>query len=338
MTARNGQCFSIYISYSHLFFGFSFTSESDHSEGTDDTWTKFNDLNKSFFAASVALFSVFTSALTHPFTVIAVRQQVHGSILSDNFREMHMNRDVITILRKSWMSYGFQFLFKGWLPMAILGPPSNIVYFSLIESSREHIQPLIFAAAPSLKPEAVEVIQSGASALLANFVSLVPYVPAEVVSSRLIVHPKKVGMIDICKSIHRETGFLGFFKGFGPSFTVCTASSFFWWSSYSVLRRTGMHSEWIKDKPFVVESFSGLVAGLTAVTLSYPIDTVKTRIMASSSQVVPSFLTVMRTAVKNEGARSLFRGLPATLYQAALGSSVFAVFYESVKSASSKIT
>lgn len=216
--------------------------------------------------------------------------------------------------------------------MATMGAPSNVVYLTTMEASRETLQPLILSSKLKLSPEGVELIQAGLSSFLANFVSLIPYVPAEVVSSRVIVSPTKVSMFGMCRIIYQEKGLRGFYKGFNASLALWVTSSSQWWWMYGVSRRIGMQTELGKSHPLAVEASCGCLAGMSAVAVSYPIDTIKTRIMASQAETIPSFRQVFTSLVRRDGFRALYRGLPASLSQAALGSTIFATCYESIKS------
>ena len=297
---------------------------------TDDTWIGFSDLNKFYYTTFLGLFSVSSSFISHPFTVISVNQQV------GNQHATEKKKDMFSIVKTSITMFGFRGLFRGFIPMAALGTPSNVVYFSIIEAGREVLQPALMKLNPNMPKEVVEVVQSGATSLVANVISLAPYVPAEVISSRIITSPSKTSILATCKNIYKETGIKGFFKGFGASFSVYVVSSVHWWTTYSFLRRYGMETERGKSNPIVVESIAGGISGLVAVTAAYPIDTIKTRIMTSTSATIPRFRDVFVGAIKRGGFRSLFRGLPASLYSAAIGSTIFACCYETIKENSQK--
>lgn len=305
---------------------------TESSKGTDETWIGFSDLNRMYFSTLLGMFSVFTSLISHPFTVISVRQQVDSSLLGD----LHHQQSMGTVVRGVVSRFGPIALFRGFLPMATLGPPSNVIYFSSIESSRETLQPIVLQIIPSLSPEGIEILQAGCSSVISNFISLIPYVPAEVVSSRIIVSPQKVGMTEMCKNIYHAQGIKGFFKGFNSSFAVCVTSGFQWWWMYALCRRLGLQSDFGKTKPLLIEAVSGCFAGLSAVAVSYPIDTIKTRIMSSSHGPIPTFRKTFQQVVKKDGYKALYRGLPASLSQAALGSTIFATCYETIKNESQR--
>jgi hypothetical protein len=309
------------------------SSDSDlHAQPktTDDTWIGFSEMNKVYYTALLGGFNICSGFISHPFTVISVRQQADPKVLGEGHR-----KDMLSVLRHSFSTFGIRGVFRGFLPMAVLGTPSNILYFTAIESSREIFQPIIINTFPHLPKEAVELLQSSTTAVFANFISLIPYVPAEVMSARMIVHPTRTSIFKIAKQIYQETGFRGFFKGFSSSFSVYFVSSATWWTSYSLSRRYGMHTEFGQANPLLIESGCGALSGLIAVSVSYPIDTIKTRIMSNPSSKVLTFRSVFKDLIRREGPRALFRGLPASLYSAAIGSTIFAASYETIKSAAS---
>ena len=75
--------------------------------------------------------------------------------------------------------------------------------------------------------------------LTANAVSLIPWVPAEILSAKLAIQDRKgaIGMNEMITQIYRKEGIFGFFKGFFSSLAVHVTYSFLWWVSYSTTRR-----------------------------------------------------------------------------------------------------
>ena len=73
----------------------------------------------------------------------------------------------------------------------------------------------------------------------ANAVSLIPWVPAEILSAKLAIQDRKgaIGMNEMISQIYRKEGVFGFFKGFFSSLAVHVTYSFLWWVSYSTTRR-----------------------------------------------------------------------------------------------------
>ena len=73
----------------------------------------------------------------------------------------------------------------------------------------------------------------------ANAISLIPWVPAEILSAKLAIQDRKgaIGMNEMIAQIYRKEGIMGFFKGFFSSLAVHVTYSFLWWVSYSTTRR-----------------------------------------------------------------------------------------------------
>lgn len=334
-------------------------------------WIEFSDMNQSYYTFLLTSFSLTTSLISHPLTVIMVRQQAGASITG----ESHVGGGILSNIASTYRSLGMRGLFRGWLPLASMGMPSNVIYFNIVEITREYFQKVIRDAFPNVSDVAVDGMQSTCSSLIANFVSLIPYVPAELISSKLIVQKKLgMGMTAVSRSIYQERGVGGFFRGFSASFYVNCISGAQWWFAYSTCKRMGAHTEIGKEYPLAVDAISGLVSGLSAVLVSHPFDTIKTRIMTgygihsgnnnggvssgpttiispqhpqqhTSVQLFPSsgrgvqsassYLQIFRHVLRNEGYRALYRGMPASLYQAAIGSTLFATSYEFIKTSSS---
>jgi len=301
-------------------------------EPSSSEWIGFSKLNKFYYTALLSSFSLTTSLLSHPLTVLTVRQQAGAAITGDAY----LQPSLLMNLSHTYRTLGVRGLFRGWLPIASMGMPSNVVYFNIIEVTREKFQKSLRKTFPTWSSPVVDGVQAIGSSIIANFISLIPYVPAEVISSRLIVQKRDgLGMTGISRSIFAEQGTRGFFRGFSASFYVNFVSGAQWWFMYSTCKRLGAESEVGKQHPVYVDAFSGLCAGLTSVLVSHPLDTIKTRIMTNQTITKQSFWSVMRSVVQKEGFRALFRGLPPSLYQAALGSTLFATSYELIKTASS---
>lgn len=341
----------------------------DENTFDKDDWIEFSDMNQTNYTLLLSTFSLATSFISHPLTVVAVRQQAGSAITGD---VSAANRGLVNSLVWTYKTMGAKGLFRGWVPIATMGMPSNVVYFNIVEITRERFQKSLRHAFPNMSPVMVDGLQASASAVIANFISLIPYVPAELISSRLIVHKTpEVGMKAVSQMIFQEKGYTGFFRGFSASFYVNCIAGTQWWFAYSTCKRLGTQTELGKQHPFVVDAFAGLVAGLSSIFVSHPFDTVKTRIMtgggdlrlindtvnsgtSSASLLSPShpqqhasaqllsmsshrasFVQVFRHIVKSDGYKGLYRGLSASMYQAAIGSTLFATSYELIKSMSS---
>lgn len=299
-------------------------------------WIGYSDLDTVFYNTLLGSFTLGASLITHPLTVLSIRQQAGSKITGDLHH--HLGGNVVLHMRNALKSIGYRGLFRGWTAIAVVGAPSNIIYFDLMEKTREIFQVKfrsIFPNAPSL---VIDGLQTTCSSVVATFVSLIPFVPGEVLSSRLIVQGKfGVGTAGMTKLIYAEKGLLGFFRGFNSSFLVGMVGGAQWWFSYSLCRKYGMRTIYGKEHPLIVECGAGLVAGVTSTIVAHPFDTVKTRIMTSCMKSTPhSFISLFLQVIRTETPMALFRGMPAAIYQAAIGSTLFAGMYEVIKDLSKK--
>jgi hypothetical protein len=104
---------------------------------------------------------------------------------------------------------------------------------------------------------------ASATSVVANAVSYIPYVPAEVTSSRMMIQGKNGhGMTQIMKIIYAEDGIRGFYRGFSASLFYGVLFSAQWWFAYSVCRREFSKFEFIKSNPFLLDASTGFIAGV----------------------------------------------------------------------------
>eukprot|EP00455_Lapot_gusevi_P009794 TRINITY_DN143_c0_g1_i12.p2 TRINITY_DN143_c0_g1~~TRINITY_DN143_c0_g1_i12.p2 ORF type:complete len:104 (-),score=26.24 TRINITY_DN143_c0_g1_i12:99-410(-) len=75
---------------------------------------------------------------------------------------------------------------------------------------------------------------------------------------------------------------------------------------------------------FVVNFFLGWAVTIVAGILSYPLDTVRRRMMMTSGAAVKynSSIDCMQQVIKNEGAASLFKGAGANILRGVAGAGV----------------
>jgi hypothetical protein len=307
-----------------------------------DNWVNYSDLDKETFNGLLSVFSIVANIVTHPFTVVSMRQQAGPSITGEAFAPAQSMR---TAFRDTFQSIGTRGLFRGWLPMTTMGVPSGLIYIQTVEYTRETIQRKIKRSFPELNPHAVDVIQAIASSGVANFLSLIPYVPAEVLSSRLIVQPRYgVSTWDMAKRIYTEGGTKSFFRGFPASCYVGFVASAQWWMSYSGCRRELSKIEMFTNNPIGLDMVAGCVAGCTSTVLAHPLDTIRVRIMSGMkgksafSNNAPSFRSALAAVIEKDGTFALFRGLKASMCQSGISSIGFAFCYEFIKRYSSSVS
>lgn len=293
---------------------------------TDGSWVNYSEMNKSTYSVMLAALGVGSSIITQPFSVVTTRQQAGHRITGDPTYS-----SVASAMIGYQKALGWRGLFRGWTPVALMGVPSQLVYLTITESSRETLQHSFKTIFPKFSSASIDGFQSVGSSVIANTVSYIPYVPAEVISSRMIIQGRDgKGMTQTIRCIWKEDGFRGFYKGFSASLMYGILLSAQWWWSYSVSRRELAKFEVMNSNPFLHDASTGLIAGVTSTCIAHPLDTLKTRIMTGNMARTPALSTLV-TIIKNEGFRVLFRGLSANVYQAGLTSMGFSISYEAIK-------
>lgn len=368
LTSRNDTYHIAIFTIRHIFGG---TMSSDGMKGDNpvvsdgnDTWVEYSDMNKTTYTSLLTCSSTLSTFLIQPLNVIMTRQQAGASITGDHAASTSNSMNVYKSLQHTIQSIGLSGLYRGILPIVLLGIPSQIIYLTITEASREKIRKLLSATSDHShssnddsqpQPPTVTLthtessnsntmaavatvtdgVQSACSSILANFLSLIPYVPAEVISTRLIIQDRNsIGTIAMIRHIYNtDKGIRGFYRGFYSSFVVGSVLSAQWWFSYTIARRIGSHNQYLQSKQTVLDGCSGFVAGLSATLVAHPLDTIKTRIMTGTMSST-SMLHAFQHIVKTEGSKALWRGVIPSLYQAGISSTGFALVYEFIKRAS----
>lgn len=196
-------------------------------QGKDESWISYSEMDSTKYNGMLTCMALTSSLLLQPFNVVTTRQQAGPLVTGDK----NTPSSVVGALLQYRRELGWRGLFRGWLPIATMGVPSQLVYLSITESSREILQKNIKRVLPNASSMTVDTLQSSGTALAANMISLVPYVPADVISSRMVIQPAKgIGMTSMVKLIYKEGadaafggrggvfgGLQGFYRGFNIS-------------------------------------------------------------------------------------------------------------------------
>jgi solute carrier family 25 thiamine pyrophosphate transporter 19 len=139
----------------------------------------------------------------------------------------------------------------------------------------------------------------------------------------------------VCQ-IGREEGPRGFFRGLGPGLAQIVPYMGCFFAVYETLRPHLSELE----LPFSTGgAVAGTIASVTAKTGTFPLDLVRKRIQVQGPtrgmyvhKNIPEYyggaVGALRTIVRNEGARGLYRGLTVSLMKAAPASAVTMWTYE----------
>lgn len=135
--------------------------------------------------------------------------------------------------------------------------------------------------------------------------------------------------------IKQDEGFRGFFRGLGPGLGQIIPFMGIFFATYEALRVSfdGFHMPWGSG-----DATAGMLASILAKTSVFPLDLVRKRIQVQGPtrgkyvyHNIPEYTTALRairSILRNEGFRGLYKGLPISLIKAAPASAVTLWTYE----------
>jgi len=131
------------------------------------------------------------------------------------------------------------------------------------------------------------------------------------------------GLIDVYRKTLKSDGMVGLYRGFVISCVGIVVYRGFYFGLYDTVKPMIA-----KDAGFFVSFCLGYAVTVTAGLASYPIDTIRRRMMMTSGQAVKYKGSVDCTIqiIKNEGTLSLFKGAGANILRGMAGAGTLAGF------------
>jgi solute carrier family 25 (adenine nucleotide translocator) protein 4/5/6/31 len=132
------------------------------------------------------------------------------------------------------------------------------------------------------------------------------------------------GLADVYKKTLATDGIQGLYRGFNISCVGIIVYRGLYFGMYDSLKPVLLTGN-MKDS-FIGSFFLGWGITIGAGLASYPLDTVRRRMMMTSGEAVKykSSMHAMQEIVKNEGTKSLFKGAGANILRAVAGAGVLA--------------
>jgi len=134
------------------------------------------------------------------------------------------------------------------------------------------------------------------------------------------------GLIDVYKKTLKSDGFVGLYRGFVISCVGIIVYRGCYFGFYDTLKPIVLGD----DANVVLAFMLGYVVTISAGLVSYPIDTIRRRMMMTSGQAVKykGSMDCFLQIVKNEGFMSLMKGAGANILRGVAGAGVLAGFDE----------
>jgi len=132
------------------------------------------------------------------------------------------------------------------------------------------------------------------------------------------------GLVDVYKKTLASDGFRGLYRGFAISCVGIIVYRGFYFGLYDTLKPMLLGD----DASFALSFALGYGVTVSAGILSYPIDTIRRRMMMTSGAAVKyaGSFDCFSQIMKNEGASSLFKGAGANVLRGMAGAGVLAGF------------
>ncbi|KAK6221753.1 hypothetical protein QIS74_04625 [Colletotrichum tabaci] len=134
------------------------------------------------------------------------------------------------------------------------------------------------------------------------------------------------GLVDVYKKTLATDGITGLYRGFGPSVLGIVAYRGLYFGMYDSLKPVLLVGS--LDNSFLASFLLGWGVTVGAGIASYPVDTVRRRMMMTSGEAVKykSSLDAARQIAATEGYRSFFKGAGANVLRGVAGAGVLSIY------------
>ncbi|KAL2485180.1 Mitochondrial substrate carrier family protein [Abeliophyllum distichum] len=162
--------------------------------------------------------------------------------------------------------------------------------------------------------------------------------PLDLVRTRLAAQRNAIyyqGIWHAVRTICRDEGFLGLYKGLGATLLGVGPSIAISFSVYETLR-SYWHSQRPNDSAVVVSLACGSLSGIASSTATFPLDLVRRRMQlegaAGRARVYNTgLLGTFRHIIRAEGLRGLYRGIMPEYYKVVPSVGIVFMTYETLK-------
>ncbi|KAK4111837.1 mitochondrial carrier [Canariomyces notabilis] len=285
--------------------------------------------------ATAGLISRFVIA---PLDVVKIRLQLQHHSLSDplthaDARGGPVYKGTLPTLRHIVRTEGVTGLWKGNVPAELLYVCYSAVQFTTYRSATLLLHSgLGEGAIPAPAESFVAGAVAGAAATAATY-------PLDLLRTRFAAQGNDrvyTGLLRAVRQIAREEGFRGFFRGLAPGLAQIVPFMGVFFAVYETLRPALSQL----DLPFSSGgAVAGTIASVTAKTGTFPLDLVRKRVQVQGPtrgryvhKNIPEYaggmVNIVRTILRREGVRGLYRGLTVSLFKAAPASAVTMWTYE----------
>ncbi|OQR76569.1 carnitine-acylcarnitine carrier protein-like [Tropilaelaps mercedesae] len=208
----------------------------------------------------------------------------------------------------------FRGLYAGTLPALAANVAENSVLFCAYGVCQQFVQKMVDKpAASDLSP-----LENASAGFFAAFFSSLTLCPTELVKCRLQAMREShqstgISAFQLTRTIWREDGLRGFFKGLTPTFAREMPGYFFFFGGYELTRIWLTPKGKTKNDIGPVKTIvAGGVGGICLWVSIFPADVIKSR-MQISHETKLNVVSVTRELIRCEGLLTLYNGLMPTV-------------------------
>lgn len=297
--------------------------------------------------------SLMATITLNPINFVKVQIQNPSDALLKSYMNGHGTISISDIIRHTIITRGASGFWSGAGVGLMQSLPSTAIYMSTYERLKFEISKSRVNSSIDRKnsyDNFIGTIYSGLAAALARIVTVSAVAPIELIRT-VKTGGSTESVVNIAKSIHKEFGVLGFYRGWASTILRDTPYSIIYWmvfetarpvlAVWSVFPSTGDREVDTKDKeedefrkfPMAVNFCSAALSGFVAAVCSHPFDVLKTKQQLSSNANESSFKerSTWKGLVYLYKTKSLFNGLSMRLATVIPAGSVMITVYEAVK-------
>lgn len=168
----------------------------------------------------------------------------------------------------------------------------------------------------------------------AGVVSTLACHPLEVLKDRLTVSPEVYPSLRIAvHKIYKEGGIAGLYAGLGPTLIGMLPYSTCYYFMYETIKKSYCRAQKKESLSRAEMLLVGAFSGLTASTISYPLEVARKRLMVGALQgkCPPHMVAALSEVIREEGLLGLYRGWGASCLKVMPSSGITWTFYEAWK-------
>ncbi|CAD8107140.1 unnamed protein product [Paramecium primaurelia] len=227
---------------------------------------------------------------------------------------------------------GLSALWRGNLANVIRYFPTQALNFAFKDAYKK-----LFCPFDPRKEKFLFFLGNMASGGAAGATSLMVVYPLDFARTRLAADIGKKadrqfsGLQDCLSKVYKSDGFIGLYRGFGVSVLGIVVYRGVYFGTYDTAKGTIFRHPMMNNivAKFIVAQF---ITG-TAGVISYPLDTIRRRMMMQSGRADILYKNTLDCAIKiakNEGAKAFFKGALSNFFRG-IGASLVLVLYDEIQ-------